>query len=236
MKKRLPILMVFGAALLTGVILYFAGGTSAPKEIDTDKDGFPDRIDKCKTEYSNKNSGCPEAVQSGDDQDKDGFLGGFQKDTSIFDRDDSDPCIPNTTCEYCDEDGDGLTYPQEIAKRTEPTKKDSDGDGINDKLDRCPLEYGIADKEGCKLVIDVMLNRIKSKKKQTIIWNSQLINHCESIMLTINDYAKDKKIEIPMVNKTEYTLKSGKIDVFLTVVLKNPKAVKLVNNTKKTFE
>jgi hypothetical protein len=229
MKKRLPILMVFGAALLTGVILYFAGGTSAPKEIDTDKDGFPDRIDKCKTEYSNKNSGCPEAVQSGDDQDKDGFLGGFQKDTSILDRDDSDPCIPNTTCEYCDEDGDGLTYPQEIAKRTEPTKKDSDGDGVNDKLDRCPLEYGIADKEGCILLLDVMLK----KQNRTISWNPELMKHAQSIQLIVtlnngteifNERVHGNKESIPsdlILTKRFYAE--------LVVNLKNDRAVKVIN-------
>lgn len=238
MKKRFPTLVAIGGVILVFSLLFVKRACSTePRNQDRDKDGIVNDKDACPDVYAKTPDGCPTKVEkTGDDQDKDGFLGGFQKDTSILDRDDSDPCIPNPTCDYCDSDGDGLTYPQEIAKNTKPTLPDSDGDGVNDKLDRCPLEYGIADKEGCKLVIDVMLNRIKSKKKQTIIWNSQLINHCESIILTINDYAKDKKIEIPIVNKTEYTLKSGKIDVFLTVVLKNPKAVKLVNNTKKTFE
>jgi hypothetical protein len=233
MKKRLPILMVFGAALLTGVILYFAGGTSAPQELDTDKDGFPDRIDKCKTEYSNKNSGCPEAVQSGEDQDKDGFLGGFQKDTSILDRDDSDPCIPKTTCDYCDQDGDGLTYPQEIAKRTDPKLTDSDGDGVNDKLDRCPGDYGIADKEGCKLVIDVMLK----KQNNTISWNPELMKHAQSIQLIVvlnngkeifNESVRGNKQSIPL-----HLILRKRFHAELVVNLNNDRAVKVINQIKK---
>jgi hypothetical protein len=240
MKKRFPTLIVLATVFMVlGVLLAKRSCSSKNEDMDRDKDGVVNDQDACPDVYAKTPNGCPKVINptNDNDRDRDGYLGGFQKNPKLKDRDDSDPCIPNPTCDYCDYDGDGLTYPQEKAKNTEPTKKDTDGDGINDKLDRCPRDYGIVDNDGCKLVIDVMLNRIKSKnKKQRIIWNSQLINHCERIMLTINDYEADKTYEIPIVNKTEHICKSGKIDVFLTVVLKNPKAVRLVNNTKKTFE
>ena len=198
MKKRLPILMVFGSALLTGVILYFAGGSSAPQEIDTDKDGFPDRIDKCKTEYSNKNSGCPEATQTRDDKDKDGRFAEFQKDTALFDPNDNNACIPNHRCEFCDEDGDGLTYPQEIAKKTEPTKPDTDGDGLNDKMDRCPLEYGVNLSKGCPINISVNLRKPKNEKK--LVWNSELNEHELETYLYIT--CREAGMSEPVVNVT----------------------------------
>lgn len=240
MKKRIPTLVLFGVVFLVfSILLGWKSFSKNKNNPDRDYDGVLNTNDSCPDQYAKTSNGCPIETKSqlGTDKDKDGRYLEFQKDTALFDKNDNNPCIPNPTCDFCDYDGDGLTYPEERAKNTEPTLKDTDGDGINDKLDRCPRDYGIVDNDGCKLVIDVMLNRIKSKnKKQRIIWNSQLINHCERIMLTINDYEADKTYEIPIVNKTEHICKSGKIDVFLTVVLKNPKAVRLVNNTKKTFE
>ena len=183
MKKRFPTLVAIGGVILVFSLLFVKRACSTePRNQDRDKDGIVNDKDACPDVYAKTPDGCPTKVEkTGDDQDKDGFLGGFQKDTSILDRDDSDPCIPNPTCDYCDSDGDGLTYPQEIAKNTEPTKKDSDGDGVNDKLDRCPREYGIADNDGCKLVIDVNLTKTKS----ILRWNEKVNQYAEQIFLYV---------------------------------------------------
>jgi hypothetical protein len=46
-----------------------------------------------------------------------------------------DACEPSTKG-VCDIDGDGLTYTEEVAKGTDPAKKDTDGDGVGDKTDQ----------------------------------------------------------------------------------------------------
>jgi hypothetical protein len=169
----------------------------------------------------------------GTDKDKDGRYAEFQKDTALFDQNDNNPCIPNPTCDYCDYDGDGLTYPQERAKNTEPTKKDSDGDGVNDKLDRCPLDYGIVDNDGCKLVIDVMLK----KQNNTISWNPELMKHAQSIQLIVvlnngkeifNESVRGNKQSIPL-----HLILRKRFHAELVVNLNNDRAVKVINQIKK---
>ena len=50
-----------------------------------------------------------------------------------------DPLNQSDDCTY-DQDGDGLTNCEEIAKHTNPRNPDTDGDGLNDRLDPFPLE------------------------------------------------------------------------------------------------
>lgn len=99
-------------------------------EKDTDKDGFPDDIDKCPTvkedgKPPNPTDGCPAPP----DRDGDG----------IFDADDECPDNP--------EDFDG------IEDRDGCPEEDVDNDGIPDTEDACPLEPGPAsedpEKNGC---------------------------------------------------------------------------------------
>ena len=231
MKKRFPTLVAIGGVILVFSLLFVKRACSTePSNPDRDKDGIVNDKDACPDVYAKTPDGCPTKVEkSGDDQDKDGFLGGFQKDTNILDRDDSDACIPNPTCDYCDSDGDGLTYPQEIAKRTDPKLTDSDGDGVNDKLDRCPGDYGIADNDGCKLVIDVMLK----KQNRTISWNPELMKHAQSIQLivTLNN---GKEIFNESVHGNKESIPSDLIltkrfHAELVVNLKNDRAVKVIN-------
>ena len=57
MKKRLPILVVFGGVILVGLIIFLWPLIFPPNEInDRDKDGFPDEIDNCINTYSTVNN------------------------------------------------------------------------------------------------------------------------------------------------------------------------------------
>ena len=111
MKKRLPILVVFGGVILVGLIIFLWPLIFPPNEInDRDKDGFPDEIDNCINTYSTVNNGCPEkTVNKQIDKDEDGYLSGFQKDPNKTDIDDNNPCIPNQRCSSC------LIYKQKLA-------------------------------------------------------------------------------------------------------------------------
>ncbi len=46
-----------------------------------------------------------------------------------------DPCDPNPMNPLCDEDGDGISNPDEATIGTDPTNPDTDGDGINDGVE-----------------------------------------------------------------------------------------------------
>ena len=95
-------------------------------EVDTDKDGLPDRVEK--QIGTDPNSA---------DTDNDGLsdkeeLDGKTKDGKTF---------PPTNPKNADTDGDGLTDGEEVSgekntkynnEPTDPTKADSDGDGVND--------------------------------------------------------------------------------------------------------
>jgi outer membrane protein OmpA-like peptidoglycan-associated protein len=98
--------------------------------LDTDKDGYPDDIDKCPTvpedgKPPDPSDGCP----AGSDRDNDGI------------PDSADAC-PDTP-----EDKDGIQDSDGCPE------DDADNDGIADKDDRCPLEPGLknknAEKNGC---------------------------------------------------------------------------------------
>ncbi len=82
-------------------------------EADSDGDGVPDATDNCPT------------VSNADQADADFDGVGDACDTI----DDSD----------ADTDGDGLTNSEEHGVGTSPTNPDSDGDGVNDGSDNCPL-------------------------------------------------------------------------------------------------
>ena len=124
----------------------------APK--DTDKDGIPDKKDKCPLEPGPKeNDGCPDKDTDGD---------------GIVDRLDlcpNTPAGPNPDpkragCPEPDTDGDGIVdskdmCPKEPAGPNPDPKKpgcpirDTDGDGILDPDDKCPTEPGPKENQGC---------------------------------------------------------------------------------------
>jgi hypothetical protein len=237
MKKRIPTLVLFGVVLLVFSILLgwksCAGNKNNP---DRDYDGVLNIKDSCPDEYAKTTNGCPVETKSqlGTDKDKDGRYAEFQKDTALFDPNDNNACIPNHTCDYCDQDGDGLTYPQEIAKKTEPTKPDTDGDGLNDKMDRCPLEYGVNLSKGCPINISVNLRKPKNEKK--LVWNSELNEHELETYLYIT--CLETGLSEPVVNVTNrsnYVLPKLRTEydymASLKITLKQPKAVKISNTT-----
>lgn len=147
-----------------GLTYHFRG----PK--DSDKDGVPDKMDKCPGTPAGvavNEDGCPK------DKDYDGvadyldkcpdvvglaqFAGCPDTDTDgIQDSEDKCPKVKGIAqfAGCPDTDGDGV----EDSKDSCATEKglaqfagcpDTDGDGIPDKRDRCPLVKGIASLKGC---------------------------------------------------------------------------------------
>lgn len=214
MKKRIPTLVLFGVVFLVfSILLGWKSFSKNKNNPDRDYDGVLNIKDSCPDQYAKTANGCPVETKSqlGTDKDKDGRYAEFQKDTALFDQNDNNPCIPNPTCDYCDYDGDGLTYPEERAKNTEPTLKDTDGDGVNDKLDRCPRDYGIAENDGCKLVIDVNL----TKNKSILRWNEKVNQYAEQIFLYVTT---TEGLKIFTLNKSssKCDLKEFKLDIRIT--------------------
>lgn len=113
---------------------------------DTDGDGIPDGEDACPGIAGPKdNKGCPY-----EDSDKDGVL----------DKDDKCPTIAGLAkyngCPIPDTDGDGINDEQDkcpevagLARYGGCPIPDTDGDGINDEEDACPYVKGLAEHKGC---------------------------------------------------------------------------------------
>ena len=188
MKKRIPILTIFIVALVAlGYILY----TPETKVVDTDSDGFADEVDRCPTVASSLNNGCPKdsVTKSGTDEDGDGFFAGFVKDASTQDVNDNEPCVPNKNCGTCDFDKDGITLEQELANKTNPESDDTDKDGIKDKEDSCPLQYGLSEAQGCERELDVLLVR----GGNTFRYDPTILYYCQA-QLVVLDWLTGKEI------------------------------------------
>ncbi len=122
-----------------GLFLGFGGKTT---DLDTDKDGVPDKLDRCPNEPGLVAlRGCP-------DTDGDG----------IADIDDDCPLVAGSIeLKGCpDRDGDGIPdhldlCPDEFgtADRQGCPFADRDGDGVEDSEDRCPDTPGLASLQGC---------------------------------------------------------------------------------------
>ena len=94
---------------------------------DNDKDGIPDLKDRCMNEPEDKDGdedwdGCPESRDG--DRDHDG----------IIDRLDKCPDVA--------EDKDGI-------EDDDGCPEDNDKDGIPDAVDKCPMDFGIKEFQGC---------------------------------------------------------------------------------------
>lgn len=239
MKKRLPTLVVFGGALLAGLFIFLWPYLFPPqKALDSDLDGYPDKIDKCPKVFSKTNNGClPPQPKTGVDNDKDGYFAGFQKDTSLQDKDDNDPCDKNKECKYCDFDGDGLNFEQETKKGSNPELEDSDGDGVKDDQDKCANQAGVTETGGCPIIIDAQLRR----KRQTLSWNPEIMSHVSSLTIVVYD-GNDIEVErIEGVLNPFYSESSMKVlkisskfghgSAKIICNLRNPKAVKINNQS-----
>jgi len=122
-----------------------------PMPVDTDYDGLYDTEDKCPTKGALTADGCP------GDSDGDG----------LFDAEDHCPNQAATTADGCpevavseaDADMDGIPVPCDMCPDTKGVApdgcaiKDTDGDGFNDDVDKCPSEAetrnGFEDNDGC---------------------------------------------------------------------------------------
>ena len=115
-------------------------GKISDDELDSDKDGIPDKMDKCPNEKGPASAqGCP-------DKDGDG----------VPDKEDECPDTPGTVKGCPDRDNDGIADKDDecpdvpgLPELNGCPKKDSDGDGVPDEIDKCPNEPGPASLEGC---------------------------------------------------------------------------------------
>ncbi len=145
-KKYVPLIAIL--LVVFGVLLIIFIPKSNEFDIDTDKDGVKDKVDLCDTVPGlATNNGCPGVIIN----EKDFDLDGVGKNS---DPDDRNPCVPNINCELCDLDSDGWNLKKEKIVGSDPKKKDTDNDGINDPTDNCPLKKGILANNGCPVDSD----------------------------------------------------------------------------------
>ncbi len=147
-KATVPVSMVFGLSW-NGQI---AKG-------DADKDGVPNRMDKCPLEGEDKDGfqdddGCPEA-----DNDKDGIMDVSDKCALL--AEDMDGFEDTDGCPDIDNDKDGVpdasdkcpNEPQGADGKEGCANPDKDGDGIPTVSDKCPTDPedkdGFEDDDGC---------------------------------------------------------------------------------------
>jgi hypothetical protein len=233
MKKRLPTIVVFGGTLLVGLFIMLWPSLFPPqKKKDSDMDGFVDNIDKCDNDYSKTNNGCPEPIaKNGNDLDGDGYFSGFQKDPTKRDSIDDNPCIPNKNCEFCDLDTDGLNFALENQKGSDPENPDSDGDGVKDGQDKCVNLSGVAETNGCPIVLEADLGH----KGNTISWNPKLVAYTSNLQLTVYDMAGNELSSENVTGTSKHASSAIKIGRHYTVKLKatvrNPKGVSILNTT-----
>ncbi|HQX44934.1 MAG: thrombospondin type 3 repeat-containing protein [Saprospiraceae bacterium] len=132
------------------------------KAKDTDKDGVPDKTDKC-PEVPGTVMGCPDADGDGisDMDDKCPNLAGVVENMGcpsdrdkdgVYDVDDLCPDLAGTLKGCPDSDKDGVADKDDKCPQIAGTLMgcpDSDRDGIADKDDKCPNEPGPASNAGC---------------------------------------------------------------------------------------
>jgi type IX secretion system PorP/SprF family membrane protein len=142
-----------------GLAMRFGG-----KAPDRDKDGVPDKDDKCPDEAGLKeNKGCPKKDDVAKVSKDSTNLADAVKDTDkdgVPDRDDDCPQLKGSKecngCPVCDRDRDGIAdnvdHCPDIAGITNNhgcPYNDRDSDGIRDDLDPCPDEVGPVTNAGC---------------------------------------------------------------------------------------
>ena len=135
--------------VLLGLSLLLNRKKPIPKlDVDSDGDGFLDRLDRCVQVPGVHPDGCPPPAPI--DSDGDGF----------FDPDDNCVDVPGTAPDGCpDSDGDGFKDPVDKCPQVPGIvpdgcpSPDTDGDGILDNKDSCieipETKNGYKDKDGC---------------------------------------------------------------------------------------
>ncbi len=130
---------------------YFVDGVSIASgvpEKDTDKDGLSDATEASLGTNPNNPDSDGDGLNDGEEVN-----GQDSPSTKLVASVKSDPkngCDPIKTGGDCDADGDGLTNAEEAKLGTNPNNPDSDGDGVNDKMDECPTVKGV--EKGCPKV------------------------------------------------------------------------------------
>ena len=137
--------------ILLGLSILLNRKKPTPKlDVDSDGDGFLDRVDKCVNVPGVAPDGCPPPAAEDPDTDGDGFK----------DRVDSCVDVPGTDPDGCpDSDGDGFKDPVDKCPQVKGVAPDgcpppdTDGDGILDPSDKCVNEpeskNGYKDADGC---------------------------------------------------------------------------------------
>ncbi len=136
---------------------------------DRDRDGIPDRDDKCPNDAEHKDGfedddGCPEF-----DNDGDGIPDSLDKCPNEPEH--KDGFEDNDGCPEFDNDGDGI--PDSLDKcPNEPEHKDgfedndgcpdldNDGDGVADTDDKCPNMKGVPENNGCPKTEEIKRGRL----------------------------------------------------------------------------
>lgn len=127
---------------------YFVDGVSigaGVDEKDTDKDGLSDATEA--SIGTNPNNPDSDGDGLNDGEEVNGIDSPSTKLVASVKSDPKNACDPIKTGADCDADGDGLTNAQEAKLGTNPNNPDTDGDGVNDKMDECPMEAGT--EKGC---------------------------------------------------------------------------------------
>jgi outer membrane protein OmpA-like peptidoglycan-associated protein len=174
--------------------------------LDSDGDGIPDDVDKCRDQPEDKDGfqdedGCPDP-----DNDGDGLI-------DTVDKCPNEPGPPaNMGCPVRDRDGDGIPDAQDrCPNQAGPAENegcpegDRDGDTVVDRLDKCPDVPGVPEEQGCprqyKLVV-VKKDRIEIKQQIKFATGSHKIIGKESFAIlddiarALSDNAGIKQIRI----------------------------------------
>jgi len=157
--------------LTLGVDFWLWNGATPPAPPDGDRDGIPDRDDKCPTEPGVETAqGCPDrdsdgvadardacpdapgsaALRGCPDQDGDDVPDHLDKCVAVAGLPEHEGCPPPPP----DRDGDGTpdsddACPNDPGPRHAKGCPDQDGDGIIDALDKCPTQPGVPQEKGC---------------------------------------------------------------------------------------
>lgn len=148
-----------------------AGSTSAVASGKSDpKDGCDpfQKMPNCDADgdgLTNANEASIGTNPNNPDSDGDGIADGEDNCPTVPGKDKG--CPENAEP---DSDRDGLTDAEEQKIGTNPNNPDTDGDGVDDKQDHCPLEAGTASAKGCALD-EALLAEIKSASEH-IYFNS----------------------------------------------------------------
>lgn len=180
--------------------------------IDTDKDGIPDKDDRCPLEPEDKDGfqdedGCPDP-----DNDRDGILDKTDKCPNV--PEDRDGFEDEDGCPDADNDRDGLLdkddrCPNEAGpiENEGCPDKDRDGDTVVDRLDRCPDTPGPPDNQGCPKYNLIVVTKEKIELKEKVHFATDKFKIMPDSFAMLNEVAdvlkKNPHIEVRIEGHTD---------------------------------